>query len=254
MGLFDRANQIAVLSGGQEADWQDQPGVVAVALNGGNGVPTGVSDGVALGGALKALVIFDPRLDNAARRVNLAVATIDITETYRVVIDGNVVDYDALADAAANLQDILEGLRDEVNNDVTVGALVTASVTDDDGDGIDDTVLLVGKTPAHYTLDHSPHAGGAILGDLASVAEPDVADLTVWAQAGGKTRPAKPGGWRPIPGGFFPGIGEDGFAERFDTASVARLYVQYESLGGTGDDVLITYKPSTVVVAPTKLP
>lgn len=237
MSDFETANEIAVLLGGRVAKWTEQAGF---------GPPLQDSAGAAILGALKTMVLVDLRDEPARRSAWVTIDTLDLTATYNITLDGNLAAYDANAGGATNLQDVLEGIRDEINNTPAVAAIGTASVIDADDDGNDDTVLIRGVGAAHYTVVESA-TGTAV---MAVRADPDAADLTLYMAAGGQASTA-PAGWRFVNGGAFPGITFKGFSERFDTASFARLAVEVDSMSGSGDGVTITYQPGRVVIGPS---
>lgn len=244
MGHVELANEIAVLSGGRRASWSTQAAFTDA--------PATDNAGLALSGALKTIAVVDLRDQVHRRSCKFTVATVDDTQTYRVVIDGNNVDYVAIGGDL--LQDILEGIRDAINADVVVNLIVLASVTDDDADSVDDTVLIRGLAEDHYTVDHSVTAGPAPNGNLAAVADPDTATVRIYLAAGGLPTAAQPPGWRGANGGVFTAVTFRGFAERFDTASWSRLYVEVDDMGGTGDASKVGYAPGRVIVAPSPLP
>lgn len=255
MGLTEDATEIAVLSGAERADWKNQKNaVVPVLSGGGNGVPGAIDDGVALLGSLKTLVLLDLRDNLAFRTSKVTVVTADDTQTYRVIVNGNNVDYVAIGGDL--LQEILEGMRDAINADGTVNLIVIASVADLDDDSVDDTLVLKGLAFAHYSVDVSATGAPPPSGDLLAVLEPDLADLRVLIAAEGLASAARPPNWRMINDGEFLALDERGFVERFDTASFGRLYAETDSLSGTSDGTggNITYAPARVVVAPSRLP
>lgn len=245
-GLFERANEIAVLSGGRRAEWK--------ALVAAEGAPTTDADGVAMGGALKTIVVFDLREDVGARRCRFTVVTLTFTNTYRVTINGTDADFDASV-GAATLQDVLEGIRDTINTTSGVKNVVTATVTDEDGDGNDDTVLIVGKSENDFTIDHSvigdtpPNNG-----DLASVADPTIGSIRIFAAVGGLSNNARPDSWRIIRDGEVIDIDFRGFIARLDTGSIDRIHVEAFDVANPGDGSAVGLRVPDLVIAPSKLP
>jgi hypothetical protein len=244
VALFELANEIAVLSGGRRAEWTALPAV--------EGAPTTANDGVALLGALKTLVVFDVREDVGARRGRITIATLTFTNTYRVTINGNDADFDATA--SSTLQEVLDGIANEINTTTGVKNVVTATVIDDDEDGTDDTVLIVGKSENDYTIDHSV-AGDTPPnnGDLKIVADPVIGSIRIYAAAGGLV-PSRPDSWRIIRDGEIIDIDFRGFVDRLDTASLDRIHIEafdVQKDGGDGAEVIarlpdITIGPSTL--------
>lgn len=256
MGLFDKANEIAVLAGGRRAEWLAQA-ITALAQGAGSGVPNGAGAGVACKGASKTLVILDLRADQTTRKTAYTVTGApDFGAVYAINIDGTRVDFDA-SGGATTLAEIIQGLADAINADGTLGPLVLAVATDTTDDSAVDTVIVTGKTSAHYTVNFSPGlTGGPNTGVLACVAEPDNADLRMWATAGGLSGSGQPASttWRLMHAAEFMGIDALGFVERFDTASLDRLFGEVDAVSGTGDVAKTTYLPGRLVIGPSTLP
>jgi len=235
VGDYEKANQIAVLLGGRGANWLEQ-----VAYD---GAPAVTGAGAATQGALKTQVLVDLRDEIAHRSCWVTIDTLDLTATYTVQLNALICAYDANAGGAASAQDVLEGIRDEINT--TGVALVVASVIDADGDGTDDTVLVRGLGEDNYTIVF----GATGTGVLAIVADPDTCDIRLFGSAGGQASSAPPS-WRMINGAEWTGVDYRGFSERFDTSSIARLYAEVDTMAAAGDDVTVTYQPGRVVIGP----
>lgn len=248
MGLYELANQIAVLLGGRRAAWLSQPpGAPGERL--GLDYPATLNHGVALQGALRTTVVVDLREFAGKRQAWAVPDVIDDTSTYRVRIDGTWVPY--VPSPGDGLPEILAGLVNAINTDATVKLIVVASEADLDGDSVNDAVLIQGLTFAHYTFNVGTVGG---TGTMTGQAEADNADVIVWAQAGGQSVTDKPSDWRMVHDGEFLGVDQRGFVERFDTASLDRLYVQVDGISGTGDGVSITYDVARLVIGPSTLP
>ena len=95
MTVFSDLADLAVLNAGRNPQWTDQPAVSAP-----NGPPTLPTDGIALNGAIVALVgvVFgDPTVHY------IDVDVFDATTTYTVTIDATPYDVTGEADAPATL-------------------------------------------------------------------------------------------------------------------------------------------------------
>lgn len=235
MGNFERANEIAVLAGGRVANWTEQTGYAP---------PTLPDSGVALQGALRALVVVDLRETVAHRSAWVTVDTLDPTAVYTITIDGNAAAYDA-STGTGTLQEVLEGIRDAINGTPAVAAIVSASVIDADDDTVDDTVLIEGLALPQYTIAESATGTGV----LAVRADAEEGDVRIYAAMGGQSATAPPG-WRFVNGASFT-VSLAGMVERFDVSSFARLGVEVDGLKSTGDGPNVTYQPARIVVGPS---
>jgi hypothetical protein len=124
--IFLTVNQLSVLLAGRRPEWTRQ-----VDASYPNGAPElTAAQGVSLRDAPRTSVLVDLRELVRQRTGRIAVRVLDLTATYRIAINGNNVDFDAAAAAAATLADVVEGWRDAINADGTVGPLVTATAED----------------------------------------------------------------------------------------------------------------------------
>lgn len=225
MGTFEKANDLAILSGGRKPAWEEETSYT--------GAPTSTTSGVYLDNTLHAIVAVTLREEAHRRTARLTLDVVDLTAVYTVTIDGNAVAYDAGAGGAANAEDIIQGIAAAIVASGPASAIVTASAEDEDDDSTDETVLLVGVAEADYTLDIA--ATGT--GELAAVADPMTGALRGWIKAREASAPAA---WLLAYDADYT-ITRRGFMERFDVGGLERLYVEVYDLAGTGDGVDVTY-------------
>jgi hypothetical protein len=225
MGAFEKANDLAILSGGRKPAWEEETAYT--------GAPSSTTSGVYLDNTLHALVAVTLRETAHRRTARLTITTADLTANYVVTIDGVAVTYDAAAGGAANAEDIIQGIAAAIVASGPASAIVTASAVDDDDDSTDDTVLLVGAAEADYTLDIA--ATGT--GELAAVADPMSGALRAWIKGRSANAPAA---WLLAYDAEYT-ITRRGFVERFDVGGLERLYVELYDLAGTGDGGDVTY-------------
>ena len=142
--IFERANQLAILSSGRSPQWVAHAHTPATVAATTGGAPSTAAAGVPLsdtasGTAVRTLVGLSPR-KTAHRRQAVVTLTYDAATTYTGTVGGNAVATAANTDAATTLTD----LADDLNASGAVAALVTATATDADGDGTIDSVTIVG--------------------------------------------------------------------------------------------------------------
>ena len=228
MGKPETANLLAILAAGRQPQWVAQATVT--------GAPSSAGSGNHLENGLLGMVDVKMRAEVHRRTALVTVDVVDLTGTYTVEINGNAVVYDAAADGAANLQDVLDGIAAEIMADVVVNLLVSATVTDEDEDTFDDTVKIVGLAEADYTVDFSTTGTG----ELAVEADASTASVRFYVTYGGTNAPD---GWRHPEGEEYD-LTFRGLYKRVDTAGLDRLYVEVFDVVGTGDGVDVTYAPS----------
>ena len=157
--------------------------------------PTAQGTGYDVGAALYGTVRLHMRRGGPSMVVDLQITTWDLTTgvTYTATVDGNAVIYTVPASPPADVAALVEAIRDAINGDATVGALVTATAIDrtatgDAGGTSFDTVRLTWDTPTASSLVW------AISGTTARAtvyADPEDARLRVygaWATASVSTR------------------------------------------------------------------
>jgi hypothetical protein len=179
---------------------------------------------------------------------------VDLTTTvYTVEVDGNPVVYDASVELPATLAELIQGIADAINADITVGPIVTASTDPDDNDG--KTVLIKGDTAANYSIDASA-AGGT--GTIASIVADGVSfDLRLFLTPGGLIRDGStgnPNGWVMPLNGDWSSLDFRGWIERFDVAGCDRAYLQVSNLDGhASDGVTVEVTLERVMIGPAVL-
>lgn len=207
-----------------------------------NGAPELAANiGVALKDSPNTKVKVDMREEVRHRTCRVAVRVLDIASTYRIFIDSNVVDFDAAGAGATDLADVINGWRDAINADGTVGPLVTATSEDADADGLVDTLLIRGDPfppgvgEADYSVSATVTVGTA---ELDVLADPTSASIRIYLTekapkaapisvptAAGFVGKLGPGDWDQ-PNGAVYSTDFRGFTEEFGTAGFDRLYVE----------------------------
>jgi len=223
---YEEANKLAVLNGIEDVNWAEQTAWT--------GAPTGGSVGISVLASQVAMLALSMRRYDVSKRTCFVQITYDAATTYTVNVDGNSVGTAANASLLQTLTDI----RDNIIAD-NPGAfdVVTATLADLDGDGINDAVKLVGKAEADYSLVISV-AGGA--GTVTAVADPTDGSYRLFRAPTGISSAAVPPSWRLVEEGD---LRYQGKAENYNVGGTERLYVEYHSLGGLGDSGTITYNP-----------
>lgn len=231
MSLFARATQLAVLAVGRRPEW--------TTLDSYSGAPAVETVGLHMQDAVRAHYVVDLRAAAHCRTDVLTVATLDLTATYTVTIDGNAVAYDANADGAADLADVLAGIAAALTADGTVGPLMTAVVD------ADETQITIQSTSEDgYTLAISATGTGV----LAAASEPATCTMRLWAMFRDLD------GWRKVADAEFE-LDRRGRGDFIDVPGVLRLYVELaEVTAPAGDTVTgITYAPAQVALGPCRV-
>lgn len=247
--IFERANQLAILSSGRSPQWVAHAHTPATVAATTGGAPSTAAAGVPLsdtasGTAVKTLVGLSPR-KAAHRRQAVVTLTYDAATTYTVTVGGNAVATAANTDAATTLTD----LADDLNASAPVAALVTATATDADGDGTIDSVTIVGDAEVDWSIDATV-AGGA--GTVTVVADPATLTVRVWLYGANDALTGHPG-WQLANNGGLSSIDRRGYVERFDTAGIGRLFLEVHAITAVGGDgASVTYSP-TLAVGPCLL-
>jgi hypothetical protein len=221
--LFELANRLSVLLAARRPQWVEQIGV--------DGAPATLGAGVALEDSPRTLVLVDLRREAHRRTVSIQIVVLDLAGTYRLTLDGTDVDFDASAAVPlpTDVPTLLEAWADAVNADPAAALIVEASAEDTDGDGDADTLFLRGLTEAEFSCAYATFAGTA---EVAVTADASGCDLRAWFL--GK-EPNNPDRWRVSNNGAYA-VTRRGWLERFDTAGLARLYVEIvDAVGQVGD-------------------
>jgi len=232
--MYELANLLATLMVGRDPKWTNQATFT--------GAPDTADDGVDLENCPKTLVDVQMRTEIHRRTALVTIATLDLTATYTIYINGVVCAYDAGAGGAVDEEDVIEGIRDAVNTGA--GGVVTATAVKIGGSATYNQVTITGDTETHYYISEAT-TGTA---DLAVVADPDQATMRLFGTYRATVTANKPPNWRMVLDQEFV-LDYRGFMERFETAGLDRLYVELASVDGTSDGSTITYAP-LVNVAP----
>jgi hypothetical protein len=123
-----------------------------------------------------------------------------------------------------------------INLDGTVGLIVQAAAEASIAGGDVDTLLVRGLGEADFSFAYQTFAGTA---EVDVVADAATADAQVWFTA---KQPNAPESWRVANNGVYP-LTSTGLVERFDTAGLARMYVEIDNFTGPGADGAVA--PST---------
>lgn len=198
-------------------------------------IPDGADDGVYLYGSPKALGFVALRENVAKRTARVVITTAALTgTTYTVSINGNDVDYNSTSETPADADELVQGIVDAINNDGTVGPIVTASVDQDDEAGL--TIKIVGDTEADYSIDTTLTGG---TGAVTVNADACSCDVRFYATHGGSVASEEDGAanvWVQPLDGLYEDIDYHGFLERFDIGGCDRAKIVLENLAGHADD------------------
>lgn len=230
---FQQATDLAVQSAHLTPYWVEQPYSADVPVDDGDGVDVAASSQVA--------VLLLGRRSFAFRSAVLRFTTADLTDTYTVTVDGNDVDFDAAAAAVGSEAAMLEALAQAINDDGTVGAIVTATATDTE-------LLLEGivtdsaSQEANFTLALATAGSGA----LVAVADVNSADVTLYGKYNGAGSSA-PGGWVKITDLTVtsPGLSTD--YEVPHAGRYARLHLQVTATTGPADGAGVGVRPTLLI-------
>jgi len=227
MGAYELANELGILGAGRRPEWSQIPTAVQES-------PPGDADGVYLQNARVAYVAIQLRRRVSARTVTVTVDVLDLTAIYTITVGGNACIYNAGGAGAATLQDVLEGIRDAINGVPAAAALVTAVVIDDDGDGVDDTVEIIGDAVADYTIAEVATGTGA----LTALADSTATTAFLYAKVRGaakSTSTTAPSGWFKPSGGEWS-VDVQGMIERIESAGLNDGFVELSALAGVVGD------------------
>lgn len=226
--LFQKANEAVLRTAGAETEWEEQSSYL--------GRPATTIAGVALNGSIATSLGIDLRKEVHRRSVSVSIKTSSLTDTYTLTLDGTSVNYDAAAGGALDDGDVLNGLKAAVVGNGTTNVLVTVETYDDDDDGIDDRLEIVGQGEDDFSVAWSSSSAG----ELAIEADASSCDYVVWLVPEGSKSPLV---WRKAGNGLFTGVDSSGEDRRFNTASRSRLYAQLKNiLGHASDGGDVTYR------------
>lgn len=243
MGAFEDLNIAGLRALGLGSEWVDIADY--------DTPPTSAAAGAYMEGSPKALACVAVRETVHARTARAVIGTAALTgTTYTITIDANAVAFDSTAEAPADADELVQGIVDGINADVTVGAIVTASVDPDDEDGL--TIKLVGLEEEDYSFAASV-AGGT--GTFASqTADPVSCDVRLWVTPGGTIKSGSVGnenGWIWPLDAVYEDIDYRGFMERFDVASCDRASLQVENIAKhASDGASVTVDVWAVMIGP----
>jgi len=237
--IFTTSTELAILTAGRTPVWSTED-------DSGSDLPPSAADsGVYLQRAVRALVHVSLRENVAYRSVRLTTTTV-LTGTYTVTVDGNAVAYNATVEAPADINELLEGIAEAVNDDVTVGALVTASIVTQIG-GDDFEILITGVGEADYSVDFTHSSTGSPT--LTAVADRCSATMRLWWLPDARVGSTPPQIWAWS--GDVWTLDRRGWLERFDVAGLARLHVQLSDRAGhAGDSSIVTYAAPAISIGP----
>lgn len=247
--LFVTTLQLSVLLAARRPAWARQLGTVFP-----NGAPISTTDGVFLQNSPKTLFAIDVREVVRARTSRITIRVLDLVGTYRVVVDGNNVDFDAAAAASTTELEVLQGWRDAINADATVKLIVAASLEDASGDGVDDTLKLVGIAEADYSMSTGAPVGAA---ELDLVLDPAAVEARIFFTHRTFATATDPKGDWHLANGAQYAVNQRNFVERLDTGGLDRAYVELFTVTAVAGDVIapphtLTYNP-VVTIGPAIL-
>lgn len=234
--LFTEVNVLAELLAGRKPIWERQGTLLPV----GGGISTGTeipppsrtTDGIELNNATTTLVAVDLRADVSKRTCRVTFLTVDLTGSYRTVINGNIL---VFVSAASDLNDLIIGWRDLINATAPTNTIVVARGEDTIGATsapLFDTLVIEGLTPVDYSCFLDTSGSAVILGTL----DPFSAKATVFVTYRPLDASEDPEAlWRTVPGALYD-IDTDNFVARVATAGADRIYVQVTDVRGIAGD------------------
>ena len=181
--------------------------------------------------------------------------TFDGASTYTLQIENvehgvQIVATPANVDVAQTITDIAANITADVG--IGAGDIVTATAIESVAGGGIDTLLLIGKASEDWFLSNLEESGGA--GTLTATLDRTSTQLKVYglpSQDGG------PGVYLQLNGGTYLAP-KEGFVDRFDSAGIARFYVELfdfvvpaaDSAGPAGT---INYRDPDILMGPAIL-
>lgn len=253
MSAFETANLLVILNAGREPTWALQSDADQTIIPETAGAGVGLD--IASGDALKTMIVVRVRENPAARTSYYTVETVDLAATYTITVNGGTaLSYDAAAESATSVTDILEGLKAEIEGDAGTHALVTATVEAEvTGDNARAARLkLADKTStAHYvsTFDDSPGTGVVtVVSDAVSCS------VTPWVYPRNRRADSalEPVCWTRTTQALFA-VTSGNIALPLDTAGYERLYLQLSSVTKHASDAAAVTASVKVFVGPCGL-
>lgn len=225
-GLFEGANELAILSVGRNPSWVTQAAFT--------GRPASASAGAHTQEAVRTLIEVNLREDPHHRTARVTVTTLDLTATYTVTVDGVACAYNAGGAGAADLGDVLDGIAAAINA-AAVSDIVEAEVDDE-------TVVVTGLGGDHWSVAIAATGTGV----LACETDYALGRAQVWLLPAGASPSTT---WRAPRDGLMD-VETTGLSERLDTAGFDRVYVELLDLAGLGDGATVTFADPVVRLGP----
>lgn len=253
MSAFETANLLAILRAGREPVWALQTDADQTIIPATAGAGVGLD--VASGDALQTLIVVRVRENPAYRTSYYTVSTVDLAATYTLTVNsGTALSYDAAAESATSVTDILEGLKAEIEADAGTHALVAATVeAATTGDNARPARLkLTDKTSTvHFVsaFDDTPGTGVVIVSSdaVSCSVTPWVYPRNVRADAG-----LEPLCWARTTQALFA-VTSNNIALPLETAGYERLYLQLSSVTGHASDAVAVTATVKVFIGPCGL-
>lgn len=242
-GLFELTNMLGVLQVGRDPEWTEQLDISGDPEYA--GAPSRANCGVYLQNTVQALVKVVMRREAHRRTCYVTPGTFDATTTYTTTIGGH-----AVPATGATLAALLTAIVAAIVADADANPLVTATVIDADDDGTNDSVRLVGKAEADYSLAVSKTGG---TGTITATADPLTATARLWDTGKGPNAPGRtgtssgdPGAWTGCADAEYA-LTRRGMTERFPVPGLERLYVELDDVAGHASDSGVTYTPRVFI-------
>lgn len=253
MSAFETANLLVNLNAGRLPVWALQTDadqtIIPATPGAGVGLDTGSGD------ALKTLIVVRVRENPAARTSYYSVTTVDLTATYTITINGGTaLSYDAAAEVATSVTDILEGLKAEIEGDAGTHALVAATVEAEvTGDNARAARLkITDKTSTtHYVsaFDDTPGTGVVTV-----TSDAESCSATPWAYPKNARADAtlEPLCWTRITEAAVA-VTPNNLTVQLDTAGYERLYMRLSSVTKHASDAAAVTATVKVFIGPCGL-
>lgn len=226
MGLNLTAIELAVLAAGRLPEWTQASGAEILV-----DVP-GTGDGAPMQSRTRTAWALDLRANPAKRAAYLTIVDADdpdLAAVYAVEVNGVACAYDADAEGATELGDIVDGLAAVIASTAPDG--ITAS-----SDGT--SIRILAGFDSFAVTDFSAAT-------CEVVAEPDFAEVQVWGQAVGLP------GWRLLHTGP---VGPEGAAGLLDTGGLSRVALRLvHARGAPTDDADVVIAAHSAAVGPARL-
>lgn len=247
--IYTSATQGAVLALGRAPVWSTQP----TASGAGESPPSVASDGVAMQGAVRALVHVSLRAEPHRRTALLGITNWDGSDVYNVRVNGITVAHDA-SGGDVDVEDTVDGLVALLAGDSDIAALVTATAVESDPgvSGID-SILIEGIVEEDWSIVFETGTSA----DLTIVTDLAYARATLWWLPGARPGSSPPALWASS--GDQVDIERRGNIERYDVAGMSRLYVQLDQrcgMAGDGEEhggftsATLTYRDPAISIGP----